>query len=191
MDPLRPRGRFAPIGFPSAAAGPAEDLISAAFRGDAAAVQALLAKGADVNAKNNDGVTALMVASENGHLDVVQALLAKGAEVNAKDERRRDRADSWPPSKATSTWCRRCSPRGPRSMPRRTTAATALMLASQNGHLDVVQALLAKGAEVNAKANDGATALMLASRTATSRWCRRCSPRGPTSMPRLTTAGPR
>jgi ankyrin repeat protein len=33
------------------------------------------------------------------------------------------------------------------------------MLASQNGHLDVAQALLAMGADVNAKRNDGTTAL--------------------------------
>ena len=32
-----------------------------------------------------------------------------------------------------------------------------------NGHLEVVQALLDKGADVNAKANNGATALMAAS----------------------------
>ena len=79
---------FAPIGFPSAAAGPAEGLFSAASGGDAAAVQALLAKGAELNAKNNDGATALMLASYNG----------------------------------TSMWCKRCSPRGPMSMPRITTA---------------------------------------------------------------------
>ena len=63
---------------------PAEDLINAALHGDAAAVQALLAKGAEVNAKANDGVTALMAASEEGHGEVVEALLAKGAEVNAR-----------------------------------------------------------------------------------------------------------
>jgi predicted LPLAT superfamily acyltransferase len=67
-------------------AGPAQDqaLLAAAIRGDASAVQALLAKGADVNAKGLGGLTALMVASHKGHLDVVQALLAKGADVNAK-----------------------------------------------------------------------------------------------------------
>ena len=52
------------------------------------------------------------------------------------------------------------------------------------GDTAAVQALLAKGAEVNAKRSDGATALILASQPATSMWCRRCSPRGPTSMPR-------
>jgi len=67
-------------------AGAAEDLISAATRGDAAAVQALIASGADVNAKTKVGVTALMQAAESGHLDVVQALISKGADVNAKTE---------------------------------------------------------------------------------------------------------
>jgi hypothetical protein len=66
----------------TAMGGPAADLISAAERGDATAVKALLAKRADVNAKRSDGATALIPASENGHLDVVQALLARGAEVN-------------------------------------------------------------------------------------------------------------
>jgi hypothetical protein len=74
-----------PVGWAAAAmAGPAEDLINAAGSGDAAAVQALLAKGADINAKASNGVTALVAASYPGHLDVVQALLAKGADVNAK-----------------------------------------------------------------------------------------------------------
>ena len=78
----------------AAAAGPAEDLFAAAGRGDVAAVQALLrtdstwwnpfAKRAEVNAKMSNGATALMTASQNGHLDVVQALLDKGADVNAK-----------------------------------------------------------------------------------------------------------
>ena len=44
----------------------------------------LLAQGAEVNAKANSGVTALMAASENGHLDVVRELLAQGADVHAK-----------------------------------------------------------------------------------------------------------
>jgi ankyrin repeat protein len=44
----------------------------------------VLAAKADENAKRTDGVTALMVASGNGHLDVVQALVASNADVNAK-----------------------------------------------------------------------------------------------------------
>ena len=48
-------------------------------------MQALLAQGADVNAKDNLGYTALMYAAENGHTETAQALLAHGTDVNAKD----------------------------------------------------------------------------------------------------------
>jgi ankyrin repeat protein len=48
-------------------------------------VQLLLEKGADVNAKNKYGRTALIYATERGYTEIVQLLLEKGADVNAKD----------------------------------------------------------------------------------------------------------
>lgn len=39
--------------------------------------------GADVDVKDNDGVTALMNAAESGSLECVQALLNKGADPGA------------------------------------------------------------------------------------------------------------
>jgi ankyrin repeat protein len=39
----------------------------------------LLAHGADVNAKNNNGDTALSLASQNGHEDIEELLLKAGA----------------------------------------------------------------------------------------------------------------
>lgn len=60
-------------------------LTRAAWKGDTATVQALLAKGADVNAKTDKGATALVWAATTGHNDTVQALLAHGADVNAKN----------------------------------------------------------------------------------------------------------
>ena len=68
-----------------AMADPGADLIAAATHGDVAAVQALLAQGAEVDAKDDGGMTPLMWASEEGHLDVVQVLITKGADVNAKE----------------------------------------------------------------------------------------------------------
>jgi len=47
-------------------------------------VQALLAKGADINAKVDDGRTALMFASLNGHIEVARVLITNGVDVNAK-----------------------------------------------------------------------------------------------------------
>ena len=62
-----------------AVAGVNEDLIKGAQNGGLKVVQGLITKGADVNAKDNEGVTALMFASENGRLDVVKALFDNGS----------------------------------------------------------------------------------------------------------------
>lgn len=62
-----------------------DQMWEAARKGDAAAVTALLDKGADVNAKFRYGSTALFKAAERGHVDVVKVLLARGADVKVKD----------------------------------------------------------------------------------------------------------
>jgi len=49
-------------------------------------VRELLARGADVNARNNDGVTALHMASSNGRAEALRELLKRdGVNVNAQD----------------------------------------------------------------------------------------------------------
>lgn len=61
-------------------------LMRASAKGDVRAVNDLIAKGANVNAKSSDsGVTALMFAAYWGELPVVNALLAKSADVGQKD----------------------------------------------------------------------------------------------------------
>ena len=49
-------------------------------------VRALIAAGANVNAKSNRGKTALMNAAEKDGADSVRALIAAGADVNAKND---------------------------------------------------------------------------------------------------------
>src|SRR5687768_2629188 len=62
-----------------------DQMFEAVRKGDAAAVTALLDKGADVNAKFRYGQTALFKAAERGHAAVVKVLLDRGADVTVKD----------------------------------------------------------------------------------------------------------
>jgi ankyrin repeat protein len=57
--------------------------MQAAQRADLPAIRGLLTAGADVNARNNTGGTALMYAALSGDAPTVRLLLQKGAEVNA------------------------------------------------------------------------------------------------------------
>ena len=50
-------------------------------------VLTLIEKGADVDAKDKGGDTALMGAARGGHLPLVLALIEKGADVEAKTYR--------------------------------------------------------------------------------------------------------
>jgi ankyrin repeat protein len=120
-------------------------------------VRALLAAKVDVDAKTADGVTALIIASQKGHLEVVRALLAAKANVNVK-------AANDPQFFPTSQKLREFQRDLLASMNvKPASGVTALMTASQNGDLEVVRALLAAKADVNAKRTDGVTALMAAS----------------------------
>jgi hypothetical protein len=126
----------------------------AAARGDATAVDALIAKGVDVNASRlSGGMTTLMFACQIDNLRIVQALLAKGADVNAKNDYGR-----------TPLMMATC---GPLKYKMEGSSGGGTMWkmdldAPPHGDLSVVRALLDSGADVNARQNDGTTALMIA-----------------------------
>jgi ankyrin repeat protein len=55
---------------------------SAAKSGDVEAARALLQSGADINAKDRYGQTALMLAAHHGHEALVETLIEHGADLN-------------------------------------------------------------------------------------------------------------
>ena len=62
-----------------------KQLIEAAKQGNAEAVKALLERGANVNAQDKQGWTALMYAAQNECIEVVKVLLDSNADVNEQN----------------------------------------------------------------------------------------------------------
>src|SRR5262245_60985337 len=63
-----------------------EALWAAVRNSDEKAIKAAVEKGADVNARNEYGVTALWIASGKKKFEIVKLLVDKGADVNARDD---------------------------------------------------------------------------------------------------------
>ncbi len=74
-----------PSGSPQQAKTSPEPLIDAIKQGNLDAVKALVAQGADVNARTKSGSTPLMYAADRNRPDIARFLINKGADVNAKN----------------------------------------------------------------------------------------------------------
>jgi ankyrin repeat protein len=129
-------------------------LFDAAKKGDTNAVQALLEKGADINAKDEEGKTALMYAVEGGHSETVRLL--KRAEAAKRKERKLSKKQS---VKTAHIYNFR---RQKKYISALTGINRVLMAAVETGNAANVLKLLNKGADANAKNDEGVTALMKA-----------------------------
>ncbi|MEQ1716538.1 MAG: ankyrin repeat domain-containing protein, partial [Hyphomicrobium sp.] len=81
-EPPSPANTVAVAAQPVNIEGARPVLAEAAWRGDKQAVTAALAAGADVNARDGDGNTALILAAGGGHLPVLEILYAAKAALN-------------------------------------------------------------------------------------------------------------
>ena len=138
-------------------------LITASDKGHTAAVRMLLLSGANVNAKDNAGNTALIITPNTtvGHADVVRLLLAKGAKVDAANNNGNTSLMS-ACIMGNSTIVRLLLAAGANVNAADNKGNTPLMFASITGSTTVVKLLLAAHANINAFSG-GATALTLAS----------------------------
>ena len=134
----------------------------AAMRGDLEAVRTLLRGGADVNAAQGDGMTALHWAAETGHLELAEMLIYAGANLGAVT-RIGDYAPLHLASKAGHPSVVEALLSAGADPDARTSTgeATALHFAAAAGSAGAVAALLAHGVEVNARESQwGQTPLM-------------------------------
>jgi quinoprotein dehydrogenase-associated probable ABC transporter substrate-binding protein len=122
----------------------------------------LIAHGADVNRRDRDGWTPIMTAAYCDDADDVKALAAHGADPNAASRQNLTPlgiAAQYGKDKAAIALVEAGADPG---RPIGEAAYTPLMLASANDARDLAQALIRKGADVNARNSGGVTALMMA-----------------------------
>jgi ankyrin repeat protein len=136
------------------------DLLDVAKKGDTKAVKALLDNGADVNAKNNTGATALIEAAIKGYADTVKALLNSGADIKVRDIGNFT-ALVWAATLGHTDIVQALIDEGADINAKANPGLPALMLAAMNGHASTVKVLLENGADVNAIGFDNMTALKL------------------------------
>jgi ankyrin repeat protein len=145
----------------SALAQSGAPLADAAEKMDRAKIAALLKQGADVNAAQADGMTALLWAAHHDDLRLATVLIESGADAKAAN-----RYAVTPLSlactngNATLVELLLKADADPKATLR--GGETPLMIAARTGKPGPVKALLARGAEVNAKDRKGQTALMWA-----------------------------
>ncbi|OZB89820.1 MAG: hypothetical protein B7X41_00785 [Microbacterium sp. 14-71-5] len=123
-------------------------LFDAATAGDAAAVRAAIAEGADLEARGSGGMTALIAATKGNRIDAALALIDAGADVNAKDDIV-DSAYLYAGARGHDEILRATLEHGADLRSTNRYGGTALIPASERGHLGTVRILLAAGVDPN------------------------------------------
>jgi len=135
----------------------------AAEKGDLLALKNVLAKGADVNTKDDSGATALMWAVSRNQQPVVEFLLTNGAAVDATTE---DKTTAlhfacWG---ADAETVRLLLKKGASASAKTATGETPLHRSAKRGAVEIARALVEAGADVNDANQDGVTAMHHAAR---------------------------
>ena len=136
-------------------------LLLAARLGHLAMVQALLHRGASIEARDRHGLTPLLLAARLGHLTLVQFLLEQGASTLVRDRYGHNIL-------LLAAYNGNCSmvdwllEQPGINLEDRDEGITPFLMAAGRGHLDLAQALLERGASPTVKTKVGCNALLLA-----------------------------
>jgi len=135
-------------------------LFAAVFADHNDVAKFLIAKGADVNAKDKSGQMPLHSACEHGKRNMVELLIAEGADVNAKDNGGHTPLHRmFFSGRARTDITELLIAKGANVNAKLTSGLTPLHYAVESGYTKIVGLLIDKGANVNAKDNEGETPL--------------------------------
>jgi uncharacterized protein len=136
-------------------------LLKAAKKGSLEDVKTLLEKGADLHAKDQNGLTVLVYAVLSGNVELVKHLVNRGAGVNARDE---DGSTALMVASRLGNVdvMTLLADHGADVNVKGNDGKTALMAAAAKGHLEAVRFLLKRGADVHVEAANGYTARQFA-----------------------------
>jgi len=140
-----------------------KSLIEAAEKGDVEQLELLISRGANVNVKDQKGMTPLHLAAKEGHEDIAEILISKGANINAiygewgvplHLAAREGHAEVAELLIDKGTDVNAHGPYG----------HTSLQYATNHGHVNVIELLISKGADIEARDNWDTTPLIAAAR---------------------------
>ncbi|HEY4202383.1 MAG TPA: ankyrin repeat domain-containing protein [Devosiaceae bacterium] len=134
-------------------------LLQAAAINDVAAVQSLIAQDADLEARDSDGRTALLLATRANAIVAAKALIDAGADVNAKDDIK-DTPYLFAGAEGRLEILRMTLAAGADLKDTNRYGGTALIPAAEKGYPDNVRALLKAGVAVDHVNDLGWTALL-------------------------------
>ncbi|KAI6755752.1 unnamed protein product [Fusarium graminearum] len=146
---------------PAAFYGGKSPLHTSAMHGNAESTRLLLEKGADIEAKDKTGWTALLIAATFSNHETLKLLLEKGADIEAKDKY------GWTALLIAARFSKHkilelLLEKGADIEAKDEDGRTALNKAALVGNSLAVDLLLEKGADIEAKDEDGRTALTAA-----------------------------
>ena len=139
-------------------------LMLASAKGHIGAVRELIARGIDVDITGQDGINAIGIAVVEGQAEVVDILLEARVKLNVKDTLYGNTPLALAISEGRTQIATKLLNAGADPNLRATLEMTPLMIAAMRGNLVLVELLLEKKVDVNAKNMGGYTAIEIARR---------------------------